>query len=112
MAGSSACNTSFIHIEHDLQVQTVYNLTAHMLGSLYKNGYRSVTVGECLGDPAENWYRSGSEGAVLPKYDFPIKENKCDGSAPPNITFTYRMYIPHESGQVLVFSCLCRNGMC
>jgi len=93
MAAASACNTSYIHIEHDLQIQTVYNLTAHMLGSLYKNGYRSVTVGECLGDPAENWYRSGSE-AALPKYDFPIKENKCDGSSPPNITFTYQPTLP------------------
>ncbi|KAH7037353.1 uncharacterized protein B0I36DRAFT_313860 [Microdochium trichocladiopsis] len=91
MNANSACNQSYIHIEHDLQVQTVYNLTAYMLESLYKKGYRSVTVGECLGDPAENWYRSGS-GAPLPKYSFPVKENVCDGSSPPSMTFTYGAY--------------------
>lgn len=94
MNGSSACDQSFIHIEHDLQVQTVYNLTAYMLGSLYRHGFRSVTVGECLGDPAENWYRSGPDGAQIPKYDFPVKENKCDGSAPPSMTFSLEPTLP------------------
>jgi len=48
---------NFLHIEHDNHYQTVYNLTDYMLASLYSHGYKAVTLGECLGDPAANWYR-------------------------------------------------------
>ncbi|RKF60995.1 Chitin deacetylase [Erysiphe neolycopersici] len=51
--------SNFLEIEHDIHYQIAYNLTDHILESIYAKGYRSVTVGECLGDPAENWYRSG-----------------------------------------------------
>ncbi|KAK0737018.1 hypothetical protein B0T21DRAFT_364242 [Apiosordaria backusii] len=50
---------SFLQIEHDIHEQIVYNLTDYILTSLFSNGYRAVTVGECLGDPASNWYRAG-----------------------------------------------------
>ncbi|PVH72657.1 carbohydrate esterase family 4 protein [Cadophora sp. DSE1049] len=53
---------SFLEIEHDIHYQVVYNLTDYILASMYKKGYKSVTVGECLGDPVANWYRSGSGG--------------------------------------------------
>lgn len=49
--------TKWLHIEHDPVFQTVYNLTEYMLKSLFENDFKSVTVGECLGDPKENWYR-------------------------------------------------------
>ncbi|KHJ34002.1 putative glycoside hydrolase deacetylase [Erysiphe necator] len=51
--------SNFLEIEHDIHYQVAYNLTDYILDSIYSKGYRSVTVGECLGDPAENWYRSG-----------------------------------------------------
>lgn len=51
--------SNFLEIEHDIHYQIAYNLTDYILDSIYSKGYRSVTVGECLGDPAENWYRSG-----------------------------------------------------
>ncbi|OOF99203.1 carbohydrate esterase family 4 protein [Aspergillus carbonarius ITEM 5010] len=44
-------------IAHDVHEQTVHNLTEHMLKKLLAEGYRAVTVGECLGDPPELWYR-------------------------------------------------------
>ncbi|PYH96589.1 glycoside hydrolase/deacetylase [Aspergillus ellipticus CBS 707.79] len=44
-------------IAHDVHEQTVHNLTEHMLNKLMTEGYRAVTVGECLGDPPELWYR-------------------------------------------------------
>jgi len=52
-------NVKYITIAHDIHYQTVYNLTQYMLDyfSLF-NFSRSVTVGECLGDPKENWYRT------------------------------------------------------
>ncbi|KAK3186351.1 hypothetical protein K4F52_004889 [Lecanicillium sp. MT-2017a] len=49
--------TKWLQIEHDTVYQSVYNLTEYALISLFKNGFRSVTVGECLNDPKENWYR-------------------------------------------------------
>lgn len=61
---SNVKTDSFLDIEHDIHYQTVYNLTDYMLASLFKHGYKSVTVGECLGDPAENWYRAGPGGLV------------------------------------------------
>ncbi|KAI3337300.1 carbohydrate-binding module family 18 [Xylariaceae sp. AK1471] len=66
--GTNPCNTNYLQIEHDIHYQTVYNLTDYVLDSLFKSGYRSVTVGQCLGDPPANWYRAGS-GAV-PSYTF------------------------------------------
>lgn len=56
--GKNPDTTKWLQIEHDPVYQSVYNLTGHMLESLFRNGFRSVTVGECLGDPEENWYRS------------------------------------------------------
>lgn len=49
--------TKWLQIEHDTVFQTVYNLTEYALKSLFENEFKSVTVGECLGDPKKNWYR-------------------------------------------------------
>ncbi|KAK4178456.1 hypothetical protein QBC36DRAFT_368153 [Triangularia setosa] len=57
--GSDPETDSFLQIEHDIHQQIVYNLTDYILTSLFSNGYRAVTVGECLGDPPSNWYRVG-----------------------------------------------------
>jgi hypothetical protein len=51
----------FILIDHDIHEQTAYNLTAWTLDRMLALGFgTSVTVGECLGDPPENWYRVAS----------------------------------------------------
>ncbi|OKL57657.1 hypothetical protein UA08_07213 [Talaromyces atroroseus] len=50
-------NKPFLAIGHDTHAQTVYNLTAHILQRVNETGYRAVTVGECLNDPRDNWYR-------------------------------------------------------
>lgn len=48
-----------IALNHDTHYQTAYNLTNYMLDYMKFLDYgTSVTVGECLGDPPENWYRS------------------------------------------------------
>ncbi|KAK2070317.1 hypothetical protein P8C59_004820 [Phyllachora maydis] len=61
---SNPATDSFLNIEHDIHYQTVYNLTEYMLASLFKHGYKSVTVGQCLGDPSTNWYRNGPAGSI------------------------------------------------
>lgn len=55
---------SFMSIEHDIHEQTAYNLTEYMLQIIQNKGYRGVTVGECLGDPVENWYRDSAGKTV------------------------------------------------
>jgi hypothetical protein len=48
-------------INHDIHYQTAYNLTNYMLDYMNFTGWStSVTLGECLGDPPENWYRNAS----------------------------------------------------
>ncbi|KAI5862706.1 glycoside hydrolase/deacetylase [Durotheca rogersii] len=49
---------SALAIAHDIHEQTVRNLTEYMLRGIDSRGYRAVTVGECLGDPVANWYRT------------------------------------------------------
>ncbi|KAI2607843.1 carbohydrate esterase family 4 protein [Hypoxylon sp. NC1633] len=48
-----------IAVSHDVELYTVEKLLPHMISELKKRGLASVTVGECLGDLEENWYRSG-----------------------------------------------------
>ncbi|KAL2870681.1 chitin deacetylase CDA6 [Aspergillus lucknowensis] len=76
---------SSLIIAHDVHEQTVHNLTEYMLKKLSANGYRAVTVGECLGDPQENWYRKDDNFKVPSKTKpQPPKKNisvdgKCGG---------------------------------
>ncbi|KAF4456018.1 hypothetical protein F53441_1739 [Fusarium austroafricanum] len=55
-------NNQYIVLAHDVHAQTVRNLTSFMIDTAQDRGYRLVTVGECLGDPKENWYRPASRG--------------------------------------------------
>ncbi|KAK2064201.1 glycoside hydrolase/deacetylase [Colletotrichum caudatum] len=67
MTARSACNDSYLHIEHDIHEQVATTFTNHMLDSIVANGWKAVTVGECLGDPPANWYRGN-----VPAYNFKI----------------------------------------
>ncbi len=58
--GAAAATSDWLAIGHDIHYQTVYNLTDYMLSTLTGLGYKAVTVGECLGDPQANWYRSAN----------------------------------------------------
>jgi hypothetical protein len=58
----SPASSSWIAIGHDIQQQTVTSFTQYMIDQARKLGYQLVTVGECLGDPAPNWYRDGNTG--------------------------------------------------
>ncbi len=100
-------------INHDIEYQTAWNLTDYLLGrrskeptegstlivtDMLKNaGFsKSITVGDCMGDPPENWYRhaGGAPRASklvrknlaylnptfrYPKAKWPFKE-KCTGA--------------------------------
>jgi peptidoglycan/xylan/chitin deacetylase (PgdA/CDA1 family) len=57
---SDSAHNSYIPLTHDIHYQTVINLTAFMIDTLFARGYKPVTVGECLDDPPANWYRDAS----------------------------------------------------
>ncbi|KAF4986310.1 hypothetical protein FGRMN_10897 [Fusarium graminum] len=57
---------SYIELSHDTHEQTAYNLTAFMIKTLKARGYRSVPVGECLGDDPKNWYVDASSTSSDP----------------------------------------------
>jgi peptidoglycan/xylan/chitin deacetylase (PgdA/CDA1 family) len=63
--GATPANNEWLSIAHDIHAQTAYNLTDYMLSTLTSLGYKAVTVGECLGDPAANWYRTSAGGGVV-----------------------------------------------
>ena len=74
----------FLVIGHDVHKQTVYNLTAHMLRRISAEGYRAVTLGECLGDPKQNWYRGARTNydKTTPTTPKPPPSAPIDNSAP------------------------------
>ncbi|KAL5114416.1 hypothetical protein ACEQ8H_007671 [Pleosporales sp. CAS-2024a] len=63
---TAAGGATWLDIQHDIHDQTANNLTEYMLQTITRLGYRSVTVGECLGDPVANWYRTaGGAGTTI-----------------------------------------------
>lgn len=73
-----------IVLAHDIHEQTVTNLTEYMVETALAQGYRLVTVGECLGDPKENWYRA-ADGDYSPTSSVgpgPSATRSCSRPAP------------------------------
>jgi len=58
ISASNPASNNFLVLSHDVHQNTVNTLVKYMLDTLKAKGYRAVTVGECLGDPAANWYRT------------------------------------------------------
>ncbi|KAI1372997.1 carbohydrate esterase family 4 protein [Hypoxylon crocopeplum] len=53
---------SYVVLCHDIREWTAKSLVPAMLKTIVERGYEAVTVGECLNDPPEFWYRDpGSE---------------------------------------------------
>lgn len=52
---------SYIAIAHDVDGEWTYNLAKFTIERVKELGYKIVTVGECLGDPKENWIRQAGE---------------------------------------------------
>ncbi|KAE9974899.1 hypothetical protein EG328_003566 [Venturia inaequalis] len=65
ISSKAATDSDWLVIGHDVHEQTAHNLTLFMLQNLQQQGFKPVTVGECLGDPQINWYRS-SAGSLSP----------------------------------------------
>jgi hypothetical protein len=53
---------SWLSLAHDIHEGTVHEYTQFTIDHAREQGFEPVTVGECLGDPEENWYRKVSTG--------------------------------------------------
>jgi peptidoglycan/xylan/chitin deacetylase (PgdA/CDA1 family) len=58
--------SEFISLSHDILNQTVTDLVPYMISQINKFGYKTATIGECLGDPPVNWYRDLTGNAAGP----------------------------------------------
>ncbi|KAK3313710.1 carbohydrate esterase family 4 protein [Apodospora peruviana] len=54
---SGTPRSSFLVLSHDVHKTTAKSLVPFMLQKIRHRRYKAVTVGECLGDAPENWYR-------------------------------------------------------
>jgi len=50
--------SSYLPLAHDVHSTTVNYLVSDMIIALRARGLSTVTVGECMNDPAANWYRT------------------------------------------------------
>lgn len=95
MSNRNPKDQPFLVIGHDVHKQTVYNLTTHMLRRISAEGYRAVTLGECLGDPKENWYRDARVRVGASAVPSTSKGVPAKGNSPPTQTDS-----PGPSGKV------------
>ncbi|KAH6636567.1 hypothetical protein F5144DRAFT_184649 [Chaetomium tenue] len=100
--GANPSSDSYLQIEHDIHYQTVYNLTDYILTSLFAAGFRAVTVGECLGDPATNWYRTGPTGGVVPSGSVAPTSTSTPPTGPTRTTISVA---PTRTGASIDGSC-------
>lgn len=81
---------SWIVLSHDIHALTANSLTPFMIDQARAKGYKFVTVGECLGDPQENWYRNPVTGN-------PIGGGTNNNVKPPVVTTTMTTTIPYRT---------------
>ncbi|EDU51408.1 CDA1 xylanase chitin deacetylase [Pyrenophora tritici-repentis] len=95
-----AASTQWLEIGHDIHEQTAYNLTEYMLSTLTQLGYKAVTVGDCLGDPAANWYRTAGGAGTAPPVTQP------SSAAAPAPTGAVKVSTDATCGGKTGFTCL------
>ena len=62
---------AWLGLAHDTLHQSVHRWTPFMIKNAREYGFKLVTVGECMNDPEENWYRDPLTGGAL--RDLPSK---------------------------------------
>ncbi|TLS26891.1 hypothetical protein PpBr36_05010 [Pyricularia pennisetigena] len=63
--GMSQAPKSWVVLAHDIHELTANTITPFMIDTAKSKGYKFVTIGECLGDPKENWYRDPTTGRAV-----------------------------------------------
>jgi hypothetical protein len=76
-------------LEHDILQQTVETLVPFLVQLIKSRGYRTATIGECLGDDPKNWYRDVTTGeAVGPARDYSYNFTGTIACNPPGTVST------------------------
>lgn len=96
---SNPASDEFLAIAHDIHQQTAQNLTGYMLDLLVAKGYRGITMGECMGEPEANWYRTGEKVATT------TSEVPVPSSTTSSVPF------PTATGATTDGTCGAQNGM-
>lgn len=78
---SNPTEDNFQAIAHDIHQQTAQNLTGYMLDLMTQKGYRLVTLGECLGEPEANWYRTPTDRPASSSVFTPPGSSTASGAA-------------------------------
>ncbi|KAH8666448.1 hypothetical protein BX600DRAFT_461797 [Xylariales sp. PMI_506] len=68
-----------ISLEHDVYQFTVEDLVPAAIADVKAKGLTLVPVGQCLGDPAANWYKGSGSGTTPPSGN-PSPDETCGGS--------------------------------
>jgi peptidoglycan/xylan/chitin deacetylase (PgdA/CDA1 family) len=79
LQSTKPASSSYISLSHDIYNQTVTDLVPYMISNLRQLGYTTATVGECLGDPKQNWYRDPTQGTAVGNVSSIV--NKAAGTA-------------------------------
>jgi peptidoglycan/xylan/chitin deacetylase (PgdA/CDA1 family) len=91
-----------IVLAHDTHERTVHELAAYMIEQARDAGFRLVTVGECMGDSRENWYRSPNTGEAyssdLARRDAPSPLDQQREEGPTRLSNSY--YTPISTEQL------------
>ncbi|KAL2110225.1 hypothetical protein VUR80DRAFT_1446 [Thermomyces stellatus] len=66
-----------IVLAHEVHHATAEELVPAMISAVQEAGLEAVTVGECLGDPEDNWYRTSRDG-----FEPQPSETPSESSAP------------------------------
>jgi len=95
---TAAGGAKWLDIQHDIHEQTANNLTEFMLKTITDLGYKGVTVGECLGDPVANWYRTAGGAGTAP--------TSTRTSTAPGATGTKKVTTDATCGGTNQYTCL------
>ncbi|EUC50341.1 carbohydrate esterase family 4 protein [Bipolaris oryzae ATCC 44560] len=108
VSSAKAANSQWLEIGHDIHEQTAMNLTEYMLSTLTQLGYKAVTVGECLGDPVDNWYRKAGGASTAKPTSASAKPTSASvkpTSAAPTPTGTKKVSTDATCGGTKGFTC-------
>ena len=81
MSSANPSANSYISLSHDVQEFTANGFVKRMIDQARAKGLQFVTVGECLGDPAANWYRDPVTGEPLGSAKPPVSSSSSTSSS-------------------------------
>ncbi|KAL8377055.1 hypothetical protein RB595_007949 [Gaeumannomyces hyphopodioides] len=88
MSSANPAANSYISLSHDVQEFTANGFVKRMIDQARAKGLQFVTVGECLGDPATNWYRDPVTGEPFGSVKPPVSSSSSTSSPSSTVSPT------------------------